>query len=163
MEHRMSGLSDLVKSFEEDLLREAVDVDKYYREVEDAIRKTPLSNLVGALNEALKQYLEVSLDGVPHPILMAGALFMAACESEEPDRSIAVLFGYSCASLAAGRALDAAVFLLASIAAVRGRRDVAMELLKKINLDLEGLVKSACGAVGLAKLLEGYGISAIPD
>jgi len=118
------------------------------------------------LNEALRQHLGVSLGGelgALHPILLAGALFMAACGSEEPDRGVAVLFGYSYASLAGGKPLDAAVFLLASVAAARGRRDVAVELLRKVNLDLEGLAKSACGAVELARLLESYGISSTPD
>jgi len=38
-----------------------------------------------------------------------------------------------------------------------------MKPLRKINLDLEGLARSACGAVELARLLEGYGVSSIPD
>ncbi len=163
----MRELRSLVKSFDDDLSRGAVDVDKYYREAKDVAGGTPLAGIVGALNEALRQHLGVSLGGeldALHPALLAGALFRAACESsEEPDRSTAVLFGYSYASLAGGRLLDAVVFLLASVATSRGRSDVAAELLKKIGVDLESVVGFACGAVGLAKLLEGRGVGSIPD
>ncbi len=162
----MRELRDLVKSFDEDLSRGAVDVDKYYREIKDVAGKTPLVRIAGTLNETLRQRLGLplgdELDAL-HPALLAGALFMAACESEEPDRSVAVLFGYSYASLAGGKPLDAVVFLLASIATARGKGDVATELLKKIGVDLENIVGFACGAVGLAKLLENRGISSIPD
>ncbi len=162
----MRELSDLVKSFDSDLLRGAVDVDEYYGEARDVVGKSPLVHIAGTLNEALRQYLGVSLGDeldALHPILLAGALFRAACESEEPDRSVAVLFGYSYASLAAGKPLDAVVFLLASIAATRGRGDAVAELLKKIGIDLESAVGFACGATGLARLLESRGISSIPD
>ncbi len=157
---------DLVKSFDEGLSQGTVDVDVYYREAEDAVRKTPLHHLVSVFNEALRRHLGVALDAeldALHPVLLAGALFMAACESEEPDRSAAALFGYSYASLVGGRALDAAVFLLASIATTRGRSSTAAELLKKIGIDLEGVVNFACGAVELAKFLENRGIGPIPD
>jgi hypothetical protein len=122
--------------------------------------------LLGVLNEALRRHLSVSLgaelDVLP-PVLLAGVLFRAACESEGPGRDAAVLLGYAYAKLTAGRPADSAVFLLAAVAAARGRSDVAAELLRKIGLDLDDLVRSACGAVGLAKLLEGRGISSIPD
>ncbi len=162
----MRELRDLVKNFDEDLSRGAVDVDKYYREAKDVAGRTPLAGIVSVLNEALRQRLGVSLGGeldALHPALLAGALFRAACESEEPDRSTAALFGYSYASLAGGKPLDAVIFLLASIAAARGMGDVAAELLKKIGVDLESVVGFACGAVGLAKLLEGRGVGSIPD
>ncbi len=148
------------------ICRGAVDVDKYYREAKDVASRTPLAGIVGTLNEALKQRLGLSLGGeldALHPALLAGALFMAVCESEEPDRSTAALFGYSYASLAGGKPLDAVIFLLASIAAARGMGDVAAELLKKIGVDLENVVGFACCAVGLAKLLENHRISSIPD
>ncbi len=162
----MRELRGLVKSFDDDLSRGAVDVDKYYREAKDVAGGTPLAGIVGALNEALRQHLGLPLGGeldALHPALLAGALFRAACESEEPDRSTAALFGYSYASLAGGKPLDAVVFLLASIATARGKGDVAAELLKKIGVDLENVVGFACGAVGLAKLLENHSISSIPD
>jgi hypothetical protein len=162
----MRKLCDLVKSFDEDLSRGAVDVDGYYREARDVAGGTPLASIVGTLNEAMRQRLGLPLGGeldALHPVFLAGALFMAACESEEPDRAVAVLFGYSYASLAGGKPLDAIIFLLASTAAARGRGDVAAELLKKIGIDLESIVSFACGAVGLAKLLESRGACSIPD
>lgn len=157
----------VVKSFDEDL-RGAVDVDKYFDEAKNVVSKTSLKQLISEFNEALKQYPEFRElpDAEPDALylmLIAGALFRAACKSEEPNRDVAVLLGYSYASLAAGMMRDAVVFLLTSIALARGRRDVTMELLRKINLDLEGLAKSACGAVELARLLESYGVSSIPD
>ncbi|MFP3349186.1 MAG: hypothetical protein RXN90_07650 [Thermoproteus sp.] len=63
--------------------------------------------------------------------------------------------------LAGGRPLDAVVFLLASIALARARDNVAAELLRKIGVDLEGIVNFACGAVELAKFLEDRGIGSI--
>jgi len=91
------------------VLRGAVDVDKYYREAKDAARKMPLDRLVGVSNEALRQHPGVPLGGTLYPIPLAGALFMAACGSEELDGGVAVLFGYSYAPLAGGKPLDAAV------------------------------------------------------
>jgi hypothetical protein len=160
------GLSDLVKSFEEDLRRGAADVDGYCREAADAARGAPPNRLLGVLNEALRRPFDVplgrELDVLP-PVLLAGVLFRAACESEGPDRNAAALLGYAYATLAAGRPAGSAVFLLAAVAAARGRADVATQLLGRIGADLEGFVGSACGAAGLAKLLEGYGIDSIPD
>ena len=148
---------DLVKSFGEDLSRGAVDIDKYFRETENAVRKASLSHLVSGLNEVFKQRLgalpNIELNAL-HLVLLAGALFRAACESEEPDRNFAVLLGYSYATLARGKPQDVAVFLLASIATAHGRGDVATELLKKIGIELEHVVNFACGAVELAKFFE---------
>jgi len=45
----------------------------------------------------------------------------------------------------------------------RGRGDVAAELLRKIGVDLEGIVNFACDAVELAKFLEDRGIGSIPE
>jgi hypothetical protein len=152
----MSGeLGDLVRRFEEDLQRGAADADGYCREVADAARGTSPNRLFGVLNEALRRLLGVPLGGeldALHPALLAGALFRAACESEGSDRDAAVLLGYAYAAFAVGRPADSAVFLLA--AAARGRADVAARLLGKIGLDPEDVVRSACGAVGLARFLE---------
>jgi hypothetical protein len=161
-------IRDLVKSFDGDLSRGAVDADKYYSDAKDVVSKTPLKQLVGEFNEVLKQYPEFRELPNAEPdavrlILFAGALFTASCVSKEPGRDAFVLLGYSYSSLAAGRTLDAAVFLLASIALIRGRNDVAAGLLRIIGFDLEGIINFACGAVGLAKLLKNRGISSIPD
>jgi predicted amino acid racemase len=43
----------------------------------------------------------------------------------------------------------------------RGRWDVAAELLRRVDVDLEGVINFACGAVELAKLLEDRGIGSI--
>jgi len=149
----------LVKSFDEDL-QGAVDVDKYFNGAKDAVSKTSLKQLVGEFNETLEQHPKFR--GVPdaepdalYLMLIAGALFKASCEEpEEPDKDVYILLGYSYSSLAAGRTLDAVVFLLASIALARGKSNVAVELLRKMSLDLEGIVNFACGAVELGKILE---------
>jgi len=86
--------------------------------------------------------------------LAAGALLRAACESEEPDRDAVVLLGYLYASLAGGKPLDAAVFLLASAAAACGGSDAAVASLKKIGIDLKSTVNFACIAVELAKFFK---------
>lgn len=153
------GLNDLVKSFEEDLQRGAADVDGYCREAIDAARGVPPNRLLGVLNEALRRLFGVPLGGeldVLPPVLLAGVLFRAACESEEPDRSVAVLLGYAYATLAAGRPADSAIFLLAAVAAARNRADVATQLLGRVGVGLDGLVGSACGAVELAKFIENF-------
>ena len=74
-------------------------------------------------------------------------------EPEEPDKDVYILLGYSYSSLAVAKTLDAVVFLLASIALARGKSNVAVELLRKMSLDLEGVVNFACGAVELGKIL----------
>jgi hypothetical protein len=152
-------IHDLVKSFDGDLSRGAVDVDKYYSDAKDVVNKTPLKQLVGEFNEVLKQYPEFRELPNAEPdaarlILFAGALFTASCVSKEPGRDAFILLGYSYSSLAAGRTLDAAVFLLASIALIRGRGDAAAGLLRIIGFDLEGIINFACGAVELARFLE---------
>jgi len=76
------------------------------------------------------------------------------CESEEPDRDAVVLLGYLYASLAGGKPLDAAVFLLASAAAACGGSDAAVASLKKIGIDLKSTVNFACIAVELAKFFK---------
>ncbi len=151
-------IQDLVKSFDGDLSRGAVDVDKYYSDAKDVVSKTPLKQLVGEFNKVLKQYPEFRELPSAEPdavylILFAGALFKASCESKEPNRDAFILLGYSYSSLGAGRTLEAAVFLLASIALIRGKGDAAAELLRKIGFDLEGIINFACGAVELAKFL----------
>jgi len=84
---------NLVKSFDEDL-QGAVDVDKYFNEVKDAVSKTPLKQLIGEFNETLKQHPKFR--GLPdaepdalYLMLTAGALFKASCEnapfSSRPD------------------------------------------------------------------------------
>ena len=50
-------LHNLVERFCEDLSRGAVDVDKYYREAEDVVCKTPPSQLVDVLNEVFEQHI----------------------------------------------------------------------------------------------------------
>jgi len=166
-------LYDLVKSFDEDLSRGVVNVDEYYREAEDVVRKTHLDAyyVVSGLNEALGRHPEFRV--LPNaafldalyvlPGLLAGVLFRTACGFEAPSRGVVVLLGYSYLVLAGGRPLDAVVFLLASIALARARDDVAAELLRKIGVDLEGIVNFACGAVELAKFLEDRGIGSIPE
>jgi hypothetical protein len=170
-------LYDLVKSFDGDLSREFVDVDEYYREAEDVVRSMYLDAyfLAGRLNEVLVRHPELLrvLPGVaptqsPDVLykllgVLAGVLFRTACGSEGPRRGVVVLLGYSYLVLAGGRPLDAVVFLLASIALARARDDVAAELLRKIGVDLEGIVNFACGAVELAKFLEDRGIGSIPE
>jgi hypothetical protein len=166
-------LYDLVKSFDEDLSRGVVNVDEYYREAEDVVRKIHLDAyyVVSRLNEALGRHPEFRV--LPNaafldalyvlPGLLAGVLFRTACGFEGPRRGVVVLLGYSYLVLAGGRPLDAVVFLLASIALARARDDVAAELLRKIGVDLEGIVNFACGAVELAKFLEDRGIGSIPE
>ncbi len=166
-------LYDLVKSFDEDLSRGVVDVDEYYREAEDVVRKIHLDAyyVVSRLNETLGRHLEFRV--LPNaafldalyilPGLLAGVLFRTACGFEGPRRGVVVLLGYSYLVLAGGRPLDAVVFLMASIALARARDDVAAELLRKIGVDLEGIVNFACGAVELAKFLEDRGIGSIPE
>jgi hypothetical protein len=150
---------DLVKSFDEDL-QGAVDVDKYFNEAKDAVSKTSLRQLISEFNETLKQHPKFRWlpDAEPDALylmLTAGALFKASCEEpEEPDKDVYILLGYSYSSLAAGKTLDAVVFLLASIALARGKSNVAAELLRKMSLDLEGVVNFACGAVELGMILE---------
>jgi hypothetical protein len=166
-------LYDLVKSFDEDLSRGVVDVDEYYREAEAVVRKIYLDAhyVISRLNEALGRHSEfrvlpnaASLDALYIlPGLLAGVLFRTACGFEGPRRGVVVLLGYSYLGLAGGRPLDAVVFLLASIALARARDDVAAELLRKIGVDLEGIVNFACGAVELAKFLEDRGIGSIPE
>jgi hypothetical protein len=166
-------LYDLVKSFDEDLSRGVVDVDEYYREADDVVRKIHLDAyyVVTRLNETLGRHPEFRV--LPNaafldalyllPGLLAGVLFRTACGFEGPRRGVVVLLGYSYLVLAGGRPLDAVVFLLASIALARARDDVAAELLRKIGVDLEGIVNFACGAVELAKFLEDRGIGSIPE
>lgn len=166
-------LYDLVKSFDEDLSRGVVDVDEYYREAEDVVRKIHLDAyyVISRLSEALGRHPEFRV--LPNaafldalyilPGLLAGVLFRTACGFEGPRRGVVVLLGYSYLVLAGGRPLDAVVFLLASIALARARDDVAAELLRKIGVDLEGIVNFACGAVELAKFLEDRGIGSIPE
>jgi len=165
-------LYDLVKSFDEDLSRGVVDVDEYYREAEDVVRKIHLdAYYVSRLSEALGRHPEFRvlpnaafLDALYKLLgVLAGVLFRTACGSEGPRRGVLVLLGYSYLVLAGGRPLDAVVFLLASIALARARDDVAAELLRKIGVDLEGIVNFACGAVELAKFLEDRGIGSIPE
>jgi hypothetical protein len=106
------------------LSRGTVDVDKYYREAEDAVHKTPPSQLADVLNEVFEQHIRALTVVEPNALrlsLVAGALFRAACESEEPDRSVVVLLCYSYALLAGGKPLDAALFLPASAASARLR------------------------------------------
>ncbi|MDT7870282.1 MAG: hypothetical protein RQ839_08930 [Thermoproteus sp.] len=166
-------LYDLVKSFDEDLSRGVVDVDEYYREAEAVVRKIHLDAyyVISRLNEALGRHPEFRV--LPNaafldalyilPGLLAGVLFRTACGFEGPRRGVVVLLGYSYLVLAGGRPLDAVVFLLASIALARARDDVAAELLRKIGVDLVGIVNFACGAVELAKFLEDRGIGSIPE
>ena len=170
-------LYNLVEGFDGDLSRGFVDVDEYYREAEDVVRSMYLDAyfLAGRLNEVLVRHPELLrvLPGVapmqsPDVLykllgVLAGVLFRTACGSEGPRRGVLVLFGYSYLGLAGGRPLDAVVFLLASIALARARDDVAAELLRKIGVDLEGIVNFACGAVELAKFLEDRGIGSIPE
>ncbi len=166
-------LYDLVKSFDEDLSRGVVDVDEYYREADDVVRKIHLDAyyVVSRLNETLRRHPEFRV--LPNaafldalyilPGLLAGVLFRTACGFEGLRRGVVVLLGYSYLGLAGGRPLDAVVFLMASIALARARDDVAAELLRKIGVDLEGIVNFACGAVELAKFLEDRGIGSIPE
>jgi hypothetical protein len=166
-------LYDLVKSFDEDLSRGVVDVDEYYREAEAVVRKIYLDAyyMISRLNEALGRHPEFRvlhnaafLDALYIlPGLLAGVLFRSACGFEGLRRGVVVLLGYSYLGLAGGTPLDAVVFLLASIALARARDDVAAELLRKIGVDLEGIVNFACGAVELAKFLEDCGIGSIPE
>jgi len=166
-------LYDLVKSFDEDLSRGVVDVDEYYREAEAVVRKIYLDTyyVISRLNEALGRHPEFRV--LPNaafldalyilPGLLAGVLFRTACGFEGLRRGVVVLLGYSYLGLAGGRTLDAVAFLLASIALARARDDVTAELLRKIGVDLEGIVNFACGAVELAKFLEDRGIGSIPE
>jgi hypothetical protein len=94
---------------------------------------------------------------------LAGVLFRIACGFEGPRRGVLVLLGYSYLELAGGRPLDAVVFTLASIALARASGDVAAELLRRVDVDLEGVINFACGAVELAKFLEDRGIGSIPE
>ena len=170
-------LYSLVESFDEDLSRGVVDVDEYYREAEDVVRSMYLDAyyLAGRFNEVLVRHPELLrvLPGAA-PIqspdalykllgVLAGVLFRIACGFEGPRRGVLVLLGYSYLGLAGGRLLDAVVFALASIALARGRGDVAAELLRRVDVDLEGVINFACGAVELAKFLEDRGIGSIPE
>jgi len=170
-------LYSLVESFDEDLSRGVVDVDEYYREAEDVVRSMYLDVyfLAGRLNEVLVRHPELlgMLPGAapmqsPDALykllgVLAGVLFRIACGFEGPRRGVLVLLGYSYLGLAGGRPLDAVVFTLASIALARGRGDVAAELLRRVDVDLEGVINFACGAVELAKFLEDRGIGSIPE
>jgi len=165
-------LYNLVESFDEDLSRGVVDVDEYYREAEDVVRSMYLDAyfLAGRLNEVLVRHPELlgvlpgaapmqSPDALYKLLgVLAGVLFRIACGFEGPRRGVLVLLGYSYLGLAGGRPLDAVVFTLASIALARGRGDVAAELLRRVDVDLEGVINFACGAVELAKFLEDRGI-----
>jgi len=170
-------LYSLVESFDEDLSRGVVDVDEYYREAEDVVRSMYLDVyfLAGRLNEVLVRHPELlgMLPGAapmqsPDALykllgVLAGVLFRIACGFEGPRRGVLVLLGYSYLGLAGGRPLDAVVFTLASIALARGRGDVAAELLRRVDVDLGGVINFACGAVELAKFLEDRGIGSIPE
>jgi len=170
-------LDSLVESFDEDLSRGVVDVDEYYREAEDVVRSMYLDAyyLAGRFNEVLVRHPELlrvlpgaapmqSPDALYKLLgVLAGVLFRIACGFEGPRRGILVLLGYSYLGLAGGRLLDAVVFTLASIALARGRGDVAAELLRRVDVDLEGVINFACGAVELAKFLEDRGIGSIPE
>jgi hypothetical protein len=170
-------LYSLVESFDEDLSRGVVDVDEYYREAEDVVRSMYLDAyyLAGRLNEVLVRHPELlrvlpgaapaqSPDALYKLLgVLAGVLFRIACGFEGPSRGVLVLLGYSYLGLAGGRPLDAVVFTLASIALARGRGDVAAELLRRVDVDLEGVINFACGAVELAKFLEDRGIGSIPE
>ena len=154
-----------------------MDVDEYYGEAEDVVRSMYLDVyfLAGRLNEVLVRHPELLgvLPGVapaqsPDALykllgVLAGVLFRIACGFEGPRRGVLVLLGYSYLGLAGGRPLDAVVFTLASIALARGRGDVAAELLRRVDVDLEGVINFACGAVELAKFLEDRGIGSIPE
>jgi hypothetical protein len=170
-------LYSLVESFDEDLSRGVVDVDEYYREAEDVVRSVYLDVyfLAGRLNEVLVRHPELlrvlpgaapmqSPDALYKLLgVLAGVLFRIACGFEGPRRGVLVLLGYSYLGLAGGRPLDAVVFTLASIALARARGDVAAELLRRVDVDLEGVINFACGAVELAKFLEDRGIGSIPE
>ena len=170
-------LYSLVESFDEDLSRGVVDVDEYYREAEDVVRSMYLDAyyLAGRFNEVLVRHPELlgMLPGAapmqsPDALykllgVLAGVLFRIACGFEGPRRGVLVLLGYSYLGLAGGRPLDAVVFTLASIALARARGDVAAELLRRVDVDLEGVINFACGAVELAKFLEDRGIGSIPE
>jgi hypothetical protein len=170
-------LYSLVEGFDEDLSRGVVDVDEYYREAEDVVRSMYLDahHLAGRLNEVLVRHPELlrvlpgaapmqSPDALYKLLgVLAGVLFRIACGFEGPRRGVLVLLGYSYLGLAGGRLLDAVVFTLASIALARGRGDVAAELLRRVDVDLEGVINFACGAVELAKFLEDRGIGSIPE
>jgi hypothetical protein len=150
-------LYSLVESFDEDLSRGVVDVDEYYREAEDVVRSMYLDAyyLAGRLNEVL----------VRHPELLR--MLPGAAPMQSPDalyKLLGVLAGVLFRiARAGGRPLDAVVFTLASIALARGRRDVAAELLRRVDVDLEGVIDFACGAVELAKFFEDRGIGSIPE
>jgi hypothetical protein len=170
-------LYSLVEGFDEDLSRGIVDVDEYYREAEDVVRSMYLDAyyLAGRFNEVLVRHPELlrvlpgaapmqSPDALYKLLgVLAGVLFRIACGFEGPRRGVLVLLGYSYLGLAGGRSLDAVVFTLASIALARGRGDVAAELLRRVDVDLEGVINFACGAVELAKFLEDRGIGSIPE
>jgi hypothetical protein len=170
-------LYSLVESFDEDLSRGVVDVDEYYREAEDVVRSMYLDAyyLAGRFNEVLVRHPELlrvlpgaaptqSPDALYKLLgVLAGVLFRIACGFEGPRRGVLVLLGYSYLGLAGGRPLDAVVFTLASIALARARGDVAAELLRRVDVDLEGVINFACGAVELAKFLEDRGIGSIPE
>jgi hypothetical protein len=170
-------LYSLVESFDEDLSRGVVDVDEYYREAEEVVRSMYLDAyyLAGRFNEVLVRHPELLkvLPGaapmqspdVLYKLLgvLAGVSFRIACGFEGPRRGVLVLLGYSYLGLAWGRLLDAVVFTLASIALARDSRDVAVELLRRVDVDLEGVINFACGAVELAKFLEDRGIGSIPE
>jgi len=172
------GLYDLIKGFDEDLSRGvSVNVDEYYREVVGIIRNMHVDTyyIIIKLNEALSQHPELlkvlprtaptqSLDAVNKMFgAMAGVLFRLACGLEEPRRGALILLAESYLDLAVDKPLDAIVLTLASIALARGRRDVAAELLRRVGVDLEGIINFACGAVELAKFLEEHGIHSIPE
>jgi len=168
-------LYSLVESFDEDLSRGVVDVDEYYREAEDVVRSMYLDAyyLAGRFNEVLVRHPELLMvlpgaapmqsPDVLYKLLgvLAGVLFRIACGFEGPRRGVLVLLGYSYLGLARSRLLDAVVFTLALIALARGRGDVAVELLRMVDVDLEGVINFACGAVELAKFLEDRGIGSI--
>jgi len=168
-------LYSLVESFDEDLSRGVVDVDEYYREAVVRNMYLDVYFLAGRLNEVLVRHPELLgvLPGVapmqsPDALykllgVLAGVLFRIACGFEGPRRGVLVLLGYSYLGLAGGRPLDAVVFTLASIALARGRGDVAAELLRRVDVDLGGVINFACGAVELAKFLEDRGIGSIPE
>jgi hypothetical protein len=170
-------LYSLIESFDEDLSRGVVDVDEYYREAEDVVRSMYLDAyyLAGRFNEVLVRHPELlrvlpgaapmqSPDALYKLLgVLAGVLFRIACGFEGPRRGVLVLLGYSYLGLAGGRLLDAVVFTLASVALARARGDVATELLRRVDVDLEGVINFACGAVELAKFLEDRGIGSIPE
>jgi len=162
-------------SFDGDLSRGVVDVDEYYREAVVRSMYLDAYYLAGRFNEVLVWHPELlrllpgaapmhSPDALYKLLgVLSDVLFRIACGFEGPRRGVLVLLGYWYLGLAGGRLLDAAVFTLALIALARGRGDVAAELLRRVDVDLEGVINFACDAVELAKFLEDRGISSIPE